>query len=106
MVERCRNSAAPIFDSRAGAGAHSLVEDKMSDDLNVRRIKWLARRSAVANLTLKQAQNLFGALYAADALMIAEGNMTKAAERSGVSNAASLRRISKRMPDARQETWR
>lgn len=47
-------------------------------------IAWLARRCATRDLTLPQAQKVFALAYAADALMLAGGNATRAARRAGI----------------------
>lgn len=60
-------------------------------------IQWLARKSATANLSLKEARDLFNTLYAADALALEGGNMTAAARRAGFPmQAPGLRRMLKR----------
>lgn len=60
-------------------------------------IEWLARRAAFSGLRLKPARDLFNALYAADALALEDGNMTKAALRAGgATTAPGLRRMLRR----------
>jgi len=58
-------------------------------------IKALARKCARANLNLGQATAVFDTLYAADAIMLSQGNSTAAAKRSGVV-APTLYRMLKR----------
>jgi len=58
-------------------------------------IKALARKCARGNLNLAQAVAVFDTLYAADAIMLSQGNQTKAAERSGCT-APTLYRMLKR----------
>ena len=54
-------------------------------------IEALARKCALKGLRLRDAQALFGALYRADVLAVAGGNMTRAAELAGVNREAFLR---------------
>lgn len=54
-------------------------------------IKWLARRCAGRGLGMQDARTLFEALYIADALAVAGGNVTRAAEIAGVNRATIVR---------------
>lgn len=54
-------------------------------------IEELARRCAVKGLRLRDAVDLFLALYRADALAQTGGNVTKAAELAGVNREALQR---------------
>ena len=55
-------------------------------------IEALARRSAVAGLGLRDARQLFEALYIADALVLSQGSVTGAADIAGVTPASLWRK--------------
>lgn len=55
-------------------------------------IQHLARRCAGANLRMAQAVDLFTVLYLADAVMLASGNLTSAADKAGIHLATMDRR--------------
>lgn len=54
-------------------------------------IKRLARLCAMKGLKLKDARSLFDALYIADALIVEDGNKTKAAQRAGMGRTHIMR---------------
>ena len=58
----------------------------------VEDIQALARKAAHSGLRLRDARALFEALYIADALHLADGNLTAAARISGVDPAGLHRR--------------
>lgn len=47
-------------------------------------IKQLARACALGNIPLRDARCLFDSMYAADAVMLEGGRMTRAADRAGI----------------------
>lgn len=56
-------------------------------------IQRLAQKCAHANLPLAQAQTVFVTLYLADAVAIEGGNITRAADRSGMERTSFYRAI-------------
>lgn len=48
-------------------------------------IRWLAQRCAASGLRMKDAQALFTTLYRSDALVLARGSVSAAADRAGVN---------------------
>ena len=60
------------------------------------KIQFIARKSAASNLQLRDASDLFTALYCADALFIAGGDCSLAADILGIDKSYFRRRCKAR----------
>ena len=67
--------------------------------MSIKHIQFIARKAAIKGLKLCDAQALFDAMYDADALVLAKGNIAKAAEIAGINKAAFYRRRRRRKHD-------